>query len=263
MTDDHDDGRRIGELAAATGMTVRTLHHYEDVGLLEPASRSEAGHRRYGPDAVERLYRIAVLRSLGLSLAQVRSSLEHDAADLGPLLNDHLGAVEAQLSNHRRLHQRLTRLVDRLAFDEDPTPDLLDVLEEMTMTQPTVDRRLSILVYEDIEAAYEHLTTVFALGPGELTRDDAGLVVHGELRAGDGDIWLHRETAEFGLASPRNLGGATATMAVMVDDVDAHHRHAVDHGAEVRYGPVDQPYGYREYSAVDPEGHLWSFMRSL
>ncbi len=52
-------------------------------------------------------------------------------------------------------------------------------------------------------------------------------------------------------------------MAVMVGDVDAHHRHAASEGAIVRYEPVDQPYGYREYSATDLEGHLWSFMKPL
>jgi MerR family transcriptional regulator, thiopeptide resistance regulator len=49
---------------------------------------------------------------------------------------------------------------------------------------------------------------------------------------------------------------------VLVDDVDDHHRHAVGEGATIRYPPVDQPYGFREYSALDPEGHLWSFMRA-
>lgn len=62
---------------------------------------------------------------------------------------------------------------------------------------------------------------------------------------------------------PRSLGAATATTAVLVDDVDAHHRCAVEHGAEIVYGPVDQPYGYREYSARDPEGGLWSFMKRI
>lgn len=52
-------------------------------------------------------------------------------------------------------------------------------------------------------------------------------------------------------------------MAVMVDDVDAHHERSVARGAVILYPPVDQPDGYREYSARDPEGGLWSFMRPL
>ncbi|MEZ5134546.1 MAG: hypothetical protein R2699_05685 [Acidimicrobiales bacterium] len=74
---------------------------------------------------------------------------------------------------------------------------------------------------------------MFGLLPGELTRDDDGTVVHAELHAGDGVIWLHRETDEFGLASPQSVGAATGSMAVMVADVDEHHRRAAALGADV------------------------------
>ena len=52
-------------------------------------------------------------------------------------------------------------------------------------------------------------------------------------------------------------------MAVMVDDVDEHHRLVKAKGGQIVYGPVDQPYGYREYSVRDCEGALWSFMKEL
>ena len=55
--------------------------------------------------------------------------------------------------------------------------------------------------------------------------------------AGDGSIWLHPESPEFGLASPRSVGATTASVVVMVDDVDAHHRHAAARGADVVYAP--------------------------
>ena len=83
------------------------------------------------------------------------------------------------------------------------------------------------------------------------------------MQAGDGVIWLHRETDDFGLRSPAALGAATATVAVLVDDVDAHFRRAVAEGATIVYEPTDQSYGYREYGARDPEGHLWSFMTPM
>jgi uncharacterized glyoxalase superfamily protein PhnB len=155
------------------------------------------------------------------------------------------------------------KLVGTLESPEDTTGDLLSVLEDMTMLETTLDRRIAILVYDDIEAAYEYLMNVYGFGPGELMRDPDGTAVHAEIQAGDGEFWLHTESEEFGLKAPKNLGGASGTMAVMVDDVDAHHRFAVERGAEVRYEPVDQPYGYREYSAVDLGGHLWSFMKPL
>ena len=258
--------RRIGEIAEATNLTVRTLHYYEEIGLLSPVARSEAGHRLYGAEAVEQLYRISMLRQLGLPLDQVRATLgTADTADteVRSMIAEHLSALEARLVAENRLRGRLLRLADNLESNEDTTGDLLSVLEDMNMLETTLNRRIAILVYEDIEAAFDYLSRVFGFGPGELTRDPDGNVVHGEIEAGDGEFWLHNESEPFGLKSPANLGGASGTMAIMVDDVDAHHRHAVEQGATIRYEPTDQPYGYREYSAVDPEGHLWSFMKPL
>lgn len=134
----------------------------------------------------------------------------------------------------------------------------------MIMTDTSVSERISILVYRDIGAAFDYLTNVSGLGPGELVHAPDGSVVHGELRVGDGLVWLHPESEEFGLKSPvENQGAATGMMVVMVDDVDAHHRHAVARGATIKSDPIDQDYGYREYNAVDPEGHLWSFMTHI
>ncbi len=271
MSDENDQSgsqvmRRIGEIAEATNCTVRTLRYYEEIGLLKPAGRSTAGHRLFGNEAVEQLYRISLLRQLGLPLEQVRSTLaatDDGKTDVRSLIADHLEAIEARLVAENRLRNRLLRLVDSFESTEDTTGDLLSVLEDMNMMEASLDRRIAILVYENIETAFDHLVGVFGFGPGELHRDPDGNVVHGEIQAGDGEFWLHMESEPLGLGSPQNLGGASGTMAIMVDDVDAHYRHAVEQGATIRYEPCDQPYGYREYSAVDPEGHLWSFMKPL
>lgn len=254
---------RIGELASASGLTVRTLHYYEEIGLLTPAERTDAGHRVYGPAEVERLYRISVLRQLGIPLDGVRQSLDRDGAALASVITAHLATVDARLAAENRLRARLARAVGTVGAGDSPATDLLDALEDMTMLDTTVTRPISVLVYEDLEAAYHHLTHVFGLGPGELTRDPDGNVVHGEVEIGSGTVWLHVESPEFDLASPRSYGGSTSTMVVLVDDVDAHHQGAVERGATVRYPPSDQDYGYREYGALDSEGHLWSFMKLL
>jgi DNA-binding transcriptional MerR regulator/uncharacterized glyoxalase superfamily protein PhnB len=257
-------GRRVGELAAATGLTVRTLHYYEEIGLLVASERSDAGHRLYADADVERLYRICLLRRLGLPLGEIGRALDDPAWSLRAAMTTQLRDLDRRLDATGRLRGRLTQLVGSMGADDGPlTEDLLEVLEEMTMLDSTVQRRISILVYSDLEAAYEFLGRVFGLGPGELTRDDAGNAVHGEMQAGDGVVWLHPEAPAFGLQSPRTLGASTASVAVMVDDVDAHFRHASEQGATIDYEPVDQPYGYREYSARDSEGALWSFMKPL
>ncbi len=254
--------RRIGEIAAATGLTARTLRYYEDIGLVEPAERTASGHRLYGPMQVTRLYQVSMLKDVGMPLETVRESLDTSGGDLRGLMTEHLARVDEQLSLQHRLRSRLARMIGSLDAPEVGLDDLLELMEDMKMTQTTIDRHISLLVYEDIEAAYDWLQRVFGLGPGEITRHD-GVPVHGELEAGDGVLWLHPESPDFNLSSPRNLEGSTATMAVIVDDVDAHHEFAAERGAEIRYQPVDQPYGYREYGAHDLEGHLWSFMKPL
>jgi len=257
-------GRRVGELAAASGLTVRTLHYYEEIGLLVASGRTAAGHRLYSDADVERLYRISLLRRLGLPLTEIGRALDDPAWSLGAAMAAHLGDLDCRLEASARLRARLAHLVGSINSADSPvTDDLLHVLEEMTMLDTTVQKRISILVYSDLEAAFEYLTRVFGLGPGQLWHDGDGRCVHGELQAGDGVLWLHPELPTYGMASPRSLGGVTGSVAVMVDDVDAHFRHASENGATIRYEPVDQEYGYREYGAFDLEGQLWSFMKTL
>jgi MerR family transcriptional regulator, thiopeptide resistance regulator len=256
--------RRVGELAAATGLTVRTLHYYEEIGLLVASQRSEAGHRVYTDADVERLYRICLLRRLGLPLGEIARALDDPAWSLRSAMTTQLADLDRRVEAETRLRARVATLVGTTDQPDGPlSEDLLEVLEEMTMLDTTVQRRIAILVYSDLEAAYDYLIRVFGLGPGELTRDGDGNVVHGELQAGDGVVWLHPEAPAFGMQSPRTLGASTASVALMVDDVDAHFRHAQEQGAVIDYEPVDQPYGYREYSARDSEGALWSFMKPL
>ncbi|WP_143660968.1 MerR family transcriptional regulator, partial [Streptomyces sp. st140] len=82
MFSSHDGLCTIGELAEHLGVSVKTVRFYSDRGLLPEASRSAGGHRRYGPDAVERLGLIRSLRGLDLSVPEVRRILdEQDAQD--------------------------------------------------------------------------------------------------------------------------------------------------------------------------------------
>jgi DNA-binding transcriptional MerR regulator len=72
----------VGELARRTGLTVRALHHYDEVGLLVPSERTPSGHRRYGAQDVRRLARIVALRGLGLGLAEIRAALDGGVPDI-------------------------------------------------------------------------------------------------------------------------------------------------------------------------------------
>jgi MerR family transcriptional regulator, thiopeptide resistance regulator len=121
---------KIGELARRTGLTVRTLHHYDEIGLLSPAERSGGGHRVYGEADVRRLYRIVSLRSLGFPLEAIAAALDEHGFDPRAAVEDHLARLEAQMKQQRRLQGRLRQLLERL-----DTEDFLTTIEELTMRQ--------------------------------------------------------------------------------------------------------------------------------
>ena len=120
-------------------------------------------------------------------------------------------------------------------------------------------RMIPVLTYQDIPAAHDFLVQAFGFTGGGVSRDAAGQAVHGEVRAGDATIWLHRVTREHGLDSPLAADAANAGLFLYVDDVDAHYERARAAGARIDAQPVDQPYGQREYGARDLEGHRWWF----
>ncbi|MFE5754511.1 MerR family transcriptional regulator [Streptomyces massasporeus] len=103
MSASHELLWSIGELAERADATVKTVRFYSDQGLLPEAARSSGGHRRYGPQALERLRLIRSLRTLDLSLPEVRRILDDDDA-AGDVLED---AVDSRL---RELGSELTAL---------------------------------------------------------------------------------------------------------------------------------------------------------
>jgi len=114
------------------------------------------------------------------------------------------------------------------------------------------------VLYADAKAAIRQLTQ--ALGFTELSvyEGEDGTVLHAELVQGNGAVMLGSKgrggvfDAAMGEAGP-------AGVYVVVDDVDAHHRRAAEHGAEILMPPTDQDYGSRDYMARDLEGNVWSF----
>src|SRR5258708_12828739 len=80
---------KVGGVARAIGVTVRTLHHYDEIGLLQPSARLAGGHRLYDADDVARLYRIIRLCPLGFPLRQVADGLAEPEWPLEPAIHPH------------------------------------------------------------------------------------------------------------------------------------------------------------------------------
>lgn len=107
---------RIGDLARATGKTVRAIHLYEELGLLRPATRSSGGFRLYEESAIERVRWIDSLHGLGFSLQEMREVLQRwwsadqgDAAmaDLRALFTRKLAETRETITRHRQLEREL------------------------------------------------------------------------------------------------------------------------------------------------------------
>jgi MerR family transcriptional regulator, thiopeptide resistance regulator len=124
---------RIGELAAMARVSVRTLRHYETLGLIRPAARTEAGYRLYSGAEVERLYRILALRSLDMPLEEIGRLLD-DRVALPDLLARQLDAVDRRIAADGALRRRLRRLLDACADGEPTVAELTETMEAMAMS---------------------------------------------------------------------------------------------------------------------------------
>jgi DNA-binding transcriptional MerR regulator len=91
-----DDGYLVGEFARRAGVTVRALHHYDRLGLLEPSERTESGYRRYRESDLLRLQQIVTLKALGFDLESIASILNAPDFDFKSALRDQIAMLEAR-----------------------------------------------------------------------------------------------------------------------------------------------------------------------
>ena len=116
-----------------------------------------------------------------------------------------------------------------------------------------------ILVYADPGKALAWLCDAFGFAE-RLRVERDGIVFHAQLTAGDGAIMIGRQGNEF---CPPRPGEVNQYVHVTVENVDAHFEHASRAGARIVAPPGDAPFGERQYSALDPEGHRWTFSQHI
>src|SRR5260370_11673481 len=98
---------KVGELARRTGLTVRTLHHYDEIGLLKPSLHSEAGYRLYTAADVARLQQVLSLRQLGFALEEVRDCLDRPCFSPLEVIRLHVARLREQIELERKLSELL------------------------------------------------------------------------------------------------------------------------------------------------------------
>lgn len=125
---------KVGELARRSGITIRTLHYYDSIGLLIPSARSDAGYRLYNRADVTRLHHIQALRRMGVTLAEVGALLERSDLALPKVIEKQIAALDQQLTQIGALRGRLQQLYAQLTVGDEPEMnDWLTTLELMTM----------------------------------------------------------------------------------------------------------------------------------
>ncbi|MFI1782561.1 MerR family transcriptional regulator [Streptomyces rubiginosohelvolus] len=116
------DGLTVGQVSARLGVTVRALHHWDEIGLAQPSLRTAAGYRLYTAADLERLHRVVVYRELGLGLDRIRTVLDD-------MTDDVLGALRAQRTQVTERIDRLQQLgagLDRMIEAHEGGPLLTD-----------------------------------------------------------------------------------------------------------------------------------------
>jgi DNA-binding transcriptional MerR regulator len=127
---------KVGELARRTGLSIRTLHHYDEIGLVKPSRHSESGYRLYTVADIARLQQVLSLRQLGFSLEEISGCLCRAGFSPLELVQRHLERLKEQIALQRELFARLEAIAAHFSKAEDVSAEeFLQTIERMTMIE--------------------------------------------------------------------------------------------------------------------------------
>ncbi len=125
---------KVGDLAKQTRVSVRTLHYYDEIGLLSPSHRTEAGYRLYNEADIIRLQQIVSLRQIGFSLEQIRGCLEQSEFSPHHVVQLHLSQLKEQIALQQQLYRQLEAVSTRLQSTEAISiQEFMQLIEAITM----------------------------------------------------------------------------------------------------------------------------------
>ena len=127
---------KIGQLAKRTGVTIRTLHYYDEIGLLKPANSSEAGYRLYSKSDIIRLQQILSLQQLGFSLQNIHQCLDEQKIPLLDVLKMHSKKMQQQLMQLNQLCDRMDTVLNHIGDDNSVDIEIfLDLIKATTLIE--------------------------------------------------------------------------------------------------------------------------------
>ena len=118
-----DEALTVGRAAQILGVSVRTLHHWDRIGLAEPTARSWAGYRLYGREDIARLQQVLVYREVGLSLSEIREIIDDPGATERHHLQRQRELLEERIVQLRRMVRAVETLLEEDQMNQERTPE--------------------------------------------------------------------------------------------------------------------------------------------
>ncbi|WP_067563679.1 MerR family transcriptional regulator [Nocardia acidivorans] len=112
MAGDTAEGRTVGAVAALVGVTIRTLHHWDEIGLVCPSDRTPGGYRLYTPEDVTRIHRVLIYRELDVPLTDIAALLDAPASDATASLRRQREQLRARMAHLQSMSDALDRLIE-------------------------------------------------------------------------------------------------------------------------------------------------------
>lgn len=137
---------KVGDLANLTGLTVRTLRFYDQIGLLSPSDQTESGHRLYSESNLSRLHQILSLKELGLSLEEIKLALSGGQISPLEIVNLQINQIKEQIKRQQKLLEQLRHVSKLMQGQAELTvEDFTSLLQAMKMEfeKPVIERQTS------------------------------------------------------------------------------------------------------------------------
>ncbi|WP_239623935.1 MerR family transcriptional regulator [Paenibacillus sp. H1-7] len=142
---------KVGDLAGQTGLTVRTLHHYDEIGLFSPSMHSESGHRLYSQEDIAKLQQILSLKQLGFTLEEIKEILSNPYYNKLEVIKFHLDGIKEQIRIKEQMHEQLERIYQQLLTHQEVTAE--QFIQLIGVTQMNAD---NYFTKEQMEKMTEH-----------------------------------------------------------------------------------------------------------
>lgn len=174
---------KVGELASQTGLTVRTLHYYDEIGILKPSEYTSSGHRLYGEEDIIQLQQILSLRQLGFSLEEIKNCLQNPDFSAVEVIASHIDKLNQQIEIQQQLTRLLKEISARLQAEEKiDVNNLMKTIEVTTMSEELfnkyyteeqrqcLDERAQIIGEEKIQQGQKDWQHLFAAVEAEMNQ---------------------------------------------------------------------------------------------